>query len=40
MEHIDKSCADVIAKGTQAVSQQGAVQKDQQPVIESIKMTD
>ena len=40
MEHIDKICADVIAKGTQAVSQQGAVQKDQQPVIESIKMTD
>ena len=40
MEHIDKICADVIVKGTQAVSQQGAVQKDQQPVIESIKMTD
>lgn len=40
MEHVDKICADVTEKGTEAVTEEGAVQKNHQPVIESIKMTD
>lgn len=40
MEYVDKICEDVVAKGAQAVTQDGAVQKNYQPVIDSIKMID
>lgn len=40
MEYVEKICADVTEKGTEAVTADGAVQANHQPVIESIKMID